>query len=310
MRFRPLKSQTLRNGFTLIEVIVVMLILTILVALLLPAVQQARSAGRRLQCKSNLRQIGVALHNYHSAHRCFPPGELRGYSTHVFLLPYLEQENIYRRFNFGVLGMADNPPNDKLALVRVSVFECPSDGGYSRPITNYVGNAGTWRDYNGVFQGVGHSPGEDSGNCRRTRDIRDGLTHTAMLGEALGYNGRQLKKRALVSTARKYYPGDKAAFMAACRNHPDRFGSGFGYPWLNGSMSITRYNHVLPPNTRSCANRGNIADGILTAASEHSGGINLLLADGSVQFVPDSIDVLVWQALGSMAGSEDVQSPW
>jgi hypothetical protein len=236
----------------------------------------------------------------------------------VFLLPHIEQQNVYRRFDFRMLGLMQFPPNDAIARERIALFECPDDGGntgstttrfgLSATATNYVGNAGTWRTFNGVFRAFGST---ERGRCVATRHIRDGLTQTAMMAESLVDDRTRDPRRYRSDTGRQYGPGERVAFMTACRNaalQPN--GHGFGVPWLNGSMGTTRYNHVLPPNTRSCINGSNIPTGIHTPASEHPGGINLLLADGAVRFVSNSIDVTVWQALGSIHGREAVSSPW
>ncbi len=140
--FRPIKTGR-RGGFTLIELLVVIGIIGVLIAPLLPAVQSAREAGRRAQCANNLKQIGLAVHQYHVARNCFPPGQMLysnwlDVSALLHLLPYLEQESLYNAFNiadvFPINGMGpvlpSYPPNTTVARIQPAVFLCPSD--YSR----------------------------------------------------------------------------------------------------------------------------------------------------------------------------------
>lgn len=128
-----------RSAFTLIELLVVIAIIAILIALLLPAVQQAREAARRTHCKSNLKQLGIALHNYHESHRTFPPGYVSGSSPYAYgwgtmLLPYIEQKSLYDSLNFGsVTAMPQN------ALV---MYQCPSDNELGGKATSSLTTAG------------------------------------------------------------------------------------------------------------------------------------------------------------------------
>lgn len=296
------------SGFTVIELIVTILIIGVLVAILLPAVQTARSSARNVECRSNLRQLGIALHNYHAAHRCFPPGSINGYSTHVYLLPHIEQAALYKRFNFRVLGLPMFPPNDKLTQIRIPLYQCPADGATPRSIgppsahTNYAGNAGRWMRFDGTFQSLGSV---ERGKCVSTADIQDGLSNTAMMSELLVDDGSRDPRRMQISTDRTYAAVEESTFIQDCRQAPlRRSSSGSGVPWINGSFGATRYNHVLTPNIRSCLNRTNVPNGGHTPASEHPGGVNLLIADGSVRFVADSINTDVWQSMGSINGGE------
>jgi len=320
MNSREKTGRLKRTGFTLIELVVVIVILGILVAIILPAIQQAREASRRTQCRANLHQIGVALHNYLDARGCFPPGAIKGYSTHVFLLPYIEQKNLYEEFDFNVEGLRIFPPNDVLSQSRISIYECPSESrnigigtskfGTPAAATNYVGNAGTWHEINGIFQSVSSS--RNKGKCVKPRDVRDGMSNTAMMAEVLVGEDAEDPRRMIIPTPRRYGPREFEEFLTACQNAPLRSsaGLGFGVPWINGSLGITRYNHVLTPNTRSCLNKNHAPTGIFTLASDHPGGVNLLVADGSVQFISDSIDVSVWRALGSINGGEPSKPAW
>ena len=140
-----------RNAFTLVELLVVIAIIGILIALLLPAVQAAREAARRAQCNNNLKQMGLALHNYHDSYKKFPPGNMSGLvfsgiSIHARLLPYLEQKNVQDLINFGV--PYNDPTNDMARLSPVSLFLCPSDNNLELPpllggSNNYYANQGS-----------------------------------------------------------------------------------------------------------------------------------------------------------------------
>ncbi|MFV2069415.1 MAG: DUF1559 domain-containing protein, partial [Pirellulales bacterium] len=196
-----------RSGFTLIELLVVVAIIGILVALLLPAVQQARAAARRLQCKSNLKQLGIALHSYHDTHRMFPAGHLDTGTTGpayrhqigwlTYLLPYVEQSPVYDLIDFMQIGPSNSEPNPNGSVtnnpaffaaggVSISTFLCPSDPvRRARSTTwapsNYLGNQGVdcrcrGKTCNGVF---GHD------TWMRLAEITDGTSTTIAIGETL-----------------------------------------------------------------------------------------------------------------------------
>src|SRR5271166_4312962 len=195
-----------RRAFTLIELLVVIAIIAVLIALLLPAVQAAREAARRMQCVNNLKQIGLAVHQYHSSNTSFPPGQLlyqnwQDISALVALLPYLEQQPLYAAFNFADVfpsngmgpGLPAYPPNTTAARTQVAGFLCPSDlNRLTNPEghSNYCGNSGstpesseviTWA--NGPF--VAATPDGDYHGCRvfRFASVRDGLSGTACFSE-------------------------------------------------------------------------------------------------------------------------------
>lgn len=218
-----------RTGFTLIELLVVIAIIAVLVALLLPAVQQARESARRTQCKNNLKQIGLALHNYHSSFNCFPFGKGASYtniagipnyarwSVHSMLLPYLEQVNLYNSITFiqppdtpGMGGVINFMPaytspggvNTVASQTLVSMFLCPSDMSPSSPTgwmgqNNYAGNQGSWlcdrSDQPGAPTDV--SPTEVQTGVLyylsrvRAADVLDGLSNTAFFSEKIRGNG-------------------------------------------------------------------------------------------------------------------------
>lgn len=207
-----------RDGFTLIELLVVIAIIAILIALLLPAVQQAREAARRTQCKNNLKQLALAAHNYHDTFSIFPAGYnyanaggFSGHTLHFFLLPYIEQTALWNTFNVNVPknNIATTP--GKLSGTRVPIFLCPTDFGTSNsdgvypytgsgtPPTQYYGatsyriNGGTRAQYatsstnDGVFMAIGAGAQKAAtapiGTCVRIGDIQDGTSNTILFGE-------------------------------------------------------------------------------------------------------------------------------
>ena len=242
------------RGFTLIELLVVIAIISVLIALLLPAVQSAREAARRIQCVNNLKQIGLAVHNYHEANNSFPPGQLlymnwQDLSSHVSLLPYVEQLALYNAFNladvYPINGMGpvlpSYPPNTTAARTQVAGFLCPSDlNRLTNPEghTNYCGNSGSTPEAaeviswaNGPF--VAAAPDGNYFGCRvfRFANVRDGLSSTACFSEkVLGIGNTnqydpgtppsadlQVGGPADVSNTAAYYQ------MCQCR-HPKRAG--------------------------------------------------------------------------------------
>ena len=206
-----------RRGFTLIELLVVIAIIAILIALLLPAVQQAREAARRASCKNNLKQIGLALHNYHDVYAGFPSGWIgvtngrsnvlgeSGFAWGTMILPYLDQAPLYRRFNFS--SPLDASPNRTLVNQHLTVYQCPSDpkpesfqtpdrnGNQIQMATaNYAGVFGTVELDNCYTSPAGTPPVSAQGQCLsdgvfyhnsavKIRDIIDGASNTLIVGE-------------------------------------------------------------------------------------------------------------------------------
>lgn len=299
------------RGFTLVELLVVIAIIGVLVALLLPAVQAAREAGRRAQCVSNMKQLGLAMHNYHDVHGALPPGRWGGVGGKVWsqngpLLPYMEQQNIYDNVNFSVLW--SDPPNVAALAMTVKILLCPSDPTASGPpgwaATNYQGNEGNHpTNQTGVFCHASSTP------SMRFADMVDGLSQTAAFSERLKGDW----SNSIVTVRSDIFrpggsPTTADAAMAACRamnptNLSFQFGSNGGAPFLAGTAdNFTGYFHVSPPNDPSCHfPPGSQAR---TAGSAHRGGVNLLKCDGSVSFVPNTVDLRIWRAYGSRADGD------
>jgi len=304
------------RAFTLIELLVTILIIAILIAITLPAIQMAREAVRRAQCATNLRQIGIGIQSYLSSHQCLSPGSRdRGFSVHATLLQYIEQNPLYNSINFSRRALDPGPGDSNFTASRtgLGVFLCPSDSPrFQSPkfpaSTNYP-----------VNRGVGYSPKGHTSNGAfaawneppvRASDVSDGFTNTAavsewLLGEIDGVDPR----RAVFTTGNPLLESGRfAQFIQECNDldaklHPAK-GVGKGLGWIQGDFIYTHYNHANPPNRRSCKNADYVQQGIWTAGSNHSGGANLLLLDGSVAFVKAAISLGRWRALGTRGNAD------
>jgi len=308
-----------RRGFTLIELLVVIAIIAVLISLLLPAVQQAREAARRAQCKNNLKQLALALHNYESTHRVFPPGRIGFplvWSAQAQLLPYVEQAGLTNVLDFDIppLTFGGSYPqsagNELFAKTRLALLLCPSDSdavpnsGFAGGIS-YPGNVGSGTVNNGSING---SDGVFfSKSAVRFGDLADGTTNTVAFAESLLGDGvDQAPPNADYRRRVVELPGATPTTFAACQPAGAPKWSGQrGAKWINGHFADALYNHFLTPNAAlpDCHNAShNFA---LTAArSNHTGGVQASMCDGSVRFVSDAVDLSVWRAAGTRAGGE------
>ncbi|MDR3619341.1 MAG: DUF1559 domain-containing protein [Paludisphaera borealis] len=302
-----------RHGFTLIELLVVVAVVGLLVALLLPAVQAAREAARRMQCASNLRQMGLGVHQYLSTHGVFPAGgNAKGYSVHVQILPYIELTALYNAVNFD-FNEGDGGTSQTLNRVTIASFLCPSDpvGSQSPAIASYAstdgdGMLGQWGRTNGVFP---TSSAAWYGINLSAAAVSDGLSNTAMLSEWLAADVQPDRRRSTYrpDPSTTSLPAEDAIARCMSLDGYVLGGQGSkGSPWYTSGIS-TQYNHLLTPDQPTCV--GPFGPGAfisVTAGSLHSGGVNLALADGGVRFVRETIARPAWRALGTCGGGEIV----
>ena len=319
-------NRTRRPGFTLIELLVVIAIIAVLIALLLPAVQAAREAARRVQCTNNLKQIGLALHNYEGAHGMLPSGRTNSphlWSSLAQILPNLEGGALFNAINFThtSLTTASQPQgvtNATAVATMINAYQCPSDPKQDRlnPLfgpTNYLGCSGSGTRNGGDLR-VNTPLGNPDGlffdmASVRFAEITDGLSNTAAFGETV--------KGSYVDTAgstpqdrRLQYaqiPQNTALTDAAC-SAPPAWNGYRGGEWARGSYILATFNFYHPPNSREpdCVSGNAIAR--TAARSFHRGGVNVLLADGHVQFIKDTVSPATWHAVATRAGGEVVSS--
>ncbi len=315
------------NGFTLVELLVVIAIIGILIGLLLPAVQAAREAARRMQCTNNLKQIMLAAHMYHDANNSFQPargganGAFSWVSHHVWILPYAEQSALYETLKSKSFPDAQGN-GDGCYSEGPSYLLCPSDGN-AKQLCSWVNNsfktnyAGSWGDSicqtdessmtsRGFFPGGLYGPSTDSRHVvtRPMSSITDGTSNTVAYSEMVTANQSGSTKvkggigyiadgasvaiprnvlNLVSSTDRTIYSGTVCTF-----NRGDNY--------AHGSVSTTGFQTILPPNSPSARNyaSGNSQAGwgygICSAQSNHAGGVNCAMVDGSVRFISDTID--------------------
>lgn len=319
---------TNRAAFTLVELLVVIAIIGILVGLLLPAVQAAREAARRMQCSNNLKQLALAAHNYESAYKRFPgPAEdsLYGYSFQAKLLPMVEQTSLHNLINYQqplLVGLPWNPDvNPPLAVVvdnPLSVFRCPSDPGnvYYLDDKGQQWAGGNYQVNAGPGVGFTYCSREDTfgiawrGSNVKFRDITDGTSNTIVMAETLfGNRGEDTTVLVDYRTQIKRVNGGGPCSVTAeelVARPASRYEGRRAGQWIRNISYQTFVNGFYPPNSREpdVSHHGECVSG---ARSQHTGGVNVALADGGVHFLSENIDLNTWRILHDRRDGEVVQ---
>lgn len=317
-----------RRGFTLVELLVVIAIIGILVALLLPAVQAARAAARRMSCSNNLKQIALAMHNYHDSYKQFPPqgyfrrGQLgESWSAQARLLPFLEEENLENLIDWSLSYRAQL----QVARTRVGPYLCPSevqdrerqDGSIVYYPLNYGFNAGTWLMYD-PKTGMGGDGIAFANSSVDFAAVIDGTSNTIAVAEVKAWNP-YLRDSGTPNGLGAPVPATPAQVVGFGGNFKTNSGH---TEWIDSRIHQAGVTTTFPPNTEVLhSSGGNVYDidfnssrvgkttdqttyAVVTSRSYHSNGVMAARVDGSVAFFSDDTDLVAWRAMGTRAGGE------
>ena len=332
----PSRGRRNASGFTLVELLVVIAIVGILIGLLLPAVQAAREAARRITCCNRMKQIGLAVHNYESTFRMFPPAFLlnrdvqtRGsWSIHGRILPFIEQENLGDRIRLDVDW--HKQVDSGVPATRINVYICPNEpndfpryrGGkpYVHPI-NYGFNFGSWRVYDPVSRRKGDGAFQTD-RATKFGHLLDGASHTLCASEVKAYT--PYIRNAVIDPG-EAIPRDVGFFDgmgAELKLGPDVESNTGHSVWPDGRVHHSGFTTVFTPNTFvPYRHQGKVYDvdfsswqegrsfsrttyAAVTSRSYHPNLVNAVLMDGAVTSISDAIDPFVFRGMGSAAGSE------
>ncbi len=325
----PLPNRALR-GFTLVELLVVIAIIGLLVGLLLPAVQAAREAARRTDCRNNLRQFALANHLFENVHGRFPPsfGGMAGgsWSAHAWVLPYLEQGNVYDFIDFSTdYNTAFLPDGRRLGALRVPTYLCPSeindrvrtrDGEEIHYPLSYGVNVGVWFVYDPRNNRGGEGAYYPHSRLRHANFV-DGTSNTLMAAEVRAYT-------PYFRNAAHSGPMDPPTPEEVCGLGGQFLLSSGHTEWIDGRAHQTGFTALYPPNAGiPCEidgltynvtwtnQREGLSDtvptyAVIPARSYHPGIVNAAMVDGSVHGFSETIDADVWRALATRAGGEAV----
>lgn len=336
------QQRAMRNphGFTLVELLVVIAIIGILIGLLLPAVQAARAAARRMSCQNNMHQVILAVHNYESATKRLPPAWIKpavsddGWSAQARILPHIEQLSLGDDIDF-----TDGYKNSTMRIdgqdlrvsgVRIPTYLCPSEvnnrarldssGNAQYYPLNYAVNAGTWFIYDPTDQRTGNGTfftNRDS----RFRDVLDGLANTLAFAEVKAFTPYY---RDVGTTGSMPIPTDPTEICALGGSFKKNTGH---TEWTDGRAHQAAFTTVFSPNKKILCTEGlseydvdftNMREGksttvrtyaAVTARSYHEGGVNVAMMDGSVRFINDSIELQLWRDISTRSGRETIAVP-
>ncbi|WP_422925010.1 DUF1559 domain-containing protein [Singulisphaera sp. PoT] len=353
-----------RSGFTLIELLVVIAIIAVLIALLLPAVQAAREAARRAQCVNNLKQLGLAVHNYHSVNNCLPAqcwylantclgGWSPGWSLSI--IPHIEQQALFNAFNFS--QGPDQAQNTTVSYNQLAGYLCPSESVKQRPQAPWgaisymanVGGPGVVQNWSGtIVPAYGTCPyppyngwwGQEANMATfGFESVTDGTSNTGLFSERLlglpgspaVYPGGQNMKRGIwIIDVTSTPPNSGSAanalqMIANCKAVPSTKASdnsnlpgaywSMTFPW---HLVVNSYSHFGVPNSMTCIGNSTASASYdpawggrtqyIPPNSNHSGGVNVCMTDGSVKFIKDSVNTQTWWALGTRNQGEVISS--
>jgi prepilin-type N-terminal cleavage/methylation domain-containing protein/prepilin-type processing-associated H-X9-DG protein len=328
-----------KTGFTLVELLVVIAIIGILIALLLPAVQAAREAARRMQCTNNLKQMALAMHNYHDTNKTFPRNAYRNpswngwhcFSANVSILPYIEQAALFEQFDMQAhsWGWHYNNP----MMVKLDAFLCPSAPKYQGNISwSGEGCNYGWCSGSSVYTAWGGGQTGQNG-CISVQvehtmgEIVDGTSNTILCSEFLSGDGDPSQATypydifytgsdgVFNSIENRHFPTQeelRAVGEAAQSPAGERSNNGSLWAWYAHSQSI--FNTAAPPNWQYPTAGGNCCPGgahdwgrgIIPPRSMHPGGVNAGLADGSVTFISETVNLLTFQRLGNRRDGQTI----
>ncbi|WZO99883.1 DUF1559 domain-containing protein [Isosphaeraceae bacterium EP7] len=332
-------SNPRRRGFTLIELLVVISIIAVLIALLLPAVQSAREAARRIQCVNNMKQLGLAVMNYESANGALPPQqtmkiignaqptEYTSWGVSARLAPFMEMGPLYNAMNFSL--KYSDATNTTVSYIQVKYLLCPSETNTVPPdatkpfgVSNYGWSVGDWY----VFGGGGSAPNRSAFGVNVSRSLAafsDGLSNTLLSAEVKANQPLYKSCSTPTGISPNIYPDTASTPAFIAQNYTGGCKSDLGHvKWSIGSACYDGFTTALPPNFRMLVgtpqmdidydtadeNNGGPTYAAITSRSYHPGGVNTLFGDGSVRFIKSTVNGGTWRALGTLAGGEVISA--
>ena len=300
------------GAFTLVELLVVIAIIGILIALLLPAVQAAREAARRMQCSSNLKQVGLAILNYENTHKMLPKGtsctaNCKGHSALTALLPYVEQGDIFDQYDFS--QRIYEPVNLRVTVIHIPPYMCASDNAAGRIMNNWFARSNLVLCFGSKKAGVSSTNWETDGAfqndvCKKLGDFTDGTSSTAVVSEVLAGRDDSYADDHNFDVRGVWSEGTSMGTCAYTHLHTPNSSVGDALFLMPGQRNC------VPDDNMPCSDSaGNTYYGeYASARSRHPGGVNVAFADGHVSFYTNEVDWDIWQALSTIAGGETFEN--